>query len=130
MAIKFANNASAQLASGINNAVTALSVTTGNGNLFPTLAAGEYFYATLVDASNNIEVVKVTARSGDNFTIVRGQEGTTARSYTAGDRLRSSCHRWRFGCYPTGSNRRRYYCNQQRPRVRNRFVRKQHGKHF
>lgn len=87
MAIKFANNASAQLASGINNAVTALSVTTGNGNLFPTLGAGEYFYATLVDSSNNIEVVKVTARSGDNFTIVRGQEGTTARSYTAGDRL-------------------------------------------
>lgn len=87
MAIKFSNNASAALASGINNLVTALSVATGQGNLYPTLSGSDYFYATLVDASNNIEVIKVTARSGDSMTIVRGQDGTTARSWAAGDKL-------------------------------------------
>ena len=87
MSIKFSNNASAALASGINNAVTALTVATGAGALFPTLSAGDYFYATLVDSSNNIEVIKVTARTGDNFTIVRGQDGTTARSYASGDKV-------------------------------------------
>jgi hypothetical protein len=87
MAIKFSNNASAPLASGINNSVVALSVTTGQGNLFPTLSGSDYFYATLVDSSNNIEVIKVTARSGDSMTIVRAQDGTTARSYAAGDKI-------------------------------------------
>jgi hypothetical protein len=45
------------------------------------------FYATLADASNNIEIVKVTARAADAFTIARAQEGTTAHAYTAGDRV-------------------------------------------
>jgi hypothetical protein len=87
MSIKFSNNASAALAAGINNVVTALTVATGTGALFPTLSAGDYFYATLVDASNNIEVIKVTARTGDGMTIVRGQDGTTARSWSSGDKL-------------------------------------------
>ena len=87
MVIKFANNASATLASGITNTQTSLSVSTGQGALFPALLAGEYFYATLVDPSNNIEVVKVTARSGDAFTIVRGQDSTTARTYASGDKI-------------------------------------------
>lgn len=87
MPIKFSNNASAALAAGISNTVTSLSVASGTGSLFPTLGAGDYFYATLVDPSNNIEVIKVTARTGDNMTIVRGQDGTTARTFASGDKL-------------------------------------------
>jgi hypothetical protein len=41
----------------------------------------------LVDASNNIEIVKVTARVSDTLTVVRGQDNTAGRSYTAGDRI-------------------------------------------
>jgi len=87
MGIKFSNNASATLAAGINNLATSVSVSTGQGALYPTLGAGEYFYATLVDSSNNLEIVKVTARSGDSMTIVRGQDGTTARTFASGDKL-------------------------------------------
>lgn len=87
MATKFTNNASATLATSINNSVTSIVVTAGQGALFPTLSAGDVFFATLVDSSNNLEIIKVTARSTDTFTAVRGQDGTLARSYTAGDRV-------------------------------------------
>lgn len=87
MPVKFTNNASATLASSINSSVTSISLSTGQGALFPSLGAGEFFYATLVDSSNNLEIVQVTARSTDSLTVVRGQDGTSARSYSAGDKL-------------------------------------------
>lgn len=87
MATKFSNNASATLASSITNVATSIAVTAGQGALFPTLSAGEFFYATLVDSSNNLEIVKVTARATDTLTVVRAQDGTAARAYTAGDKL-------------------------------------------
>lgn len=87
MAVKFTNNASATLAASINTTVTTIVVSTGQGSLFPALGASDFFFATLVDASNNIEIVKVTARASDTLTVVRGQDGTSGRSYTAGDRI-------------------------------------------
>jgi hypothetical protein len=51
------------------------------------LGAGDYFYATLIDTSNNLEIVKVTARATDTMTIVRAQDGTTARAYNVNDRF-------------------------------------------
>lgn len=87
MGIKLSNNAFATLAAGINSSVTSITVTTGQGVRFPTLTASDYFYATLIDTSNNLEIVKVTARATDVLTVVRGQESTTARAYSAGDRI-------------------------------------------
>lgn len=87
MATKFTNNASATLATSINSSATSIVVTAGQGALFPILSAGDVFFATLVDSSNNLEIIKVTARASDTFTAVRGQDGTNARSYTAGDRV-------------------------------------------
>ncbi len=87
MAIKFTNNASTSLAGSITASSTAIVVATGGGVAFPVLSAGDYFYATLTDPSNNIEIVKVTARSGDVFTVVRGQDGTTARSFAVGNKF-------------------------------------------
>lgn len=80
--IVFTNNASALLAGSITAGDTALSVEAGKGALFPNPAAGEYFHATLVNASGDYEIVKVTGRSSDTFTIERAQEGTTAQSWT------------------------------------------------
>jgi hypothetical protein len=87
MTVKFTNNASATLATSINTSVTSISVTAGQGAQFPSLTSGEFFYATLVDSSNNLEIVKVTARSSDTLTVVRGQDSTTHKSYIAGDKL-------------------------------------------
>lgn len=87
MGIKFANSAFATLAAGINSSVTSITLTTGQGARFPSLSAGDYFFATLIDASNNLEIVKCTARSTDVLTVTRGQESTTARAFSAGDRI-------------------------------------------
>ena len=87
MGIKLTNNAFATLAAGINSSATSITLTTGQGARFPTLTASDYFYATLIDTSNNLEIVKCTARSTDVLTVVRGQESTTARAYVAGDRI-------------------------------------------
>jgi hypothetical protein len=87
MGMKFANNATTTLASGINSSVTSLTVATGTGALFPTLSAGDYFYCTLANTSGTIEIIKVTARSTDTFTIVRGQDNTTATSWLTGDKV-------------------------------------------
>jgi len=84
MPVLFTNNASATIASSITPSATSIVVSTGQGVEFPTLTGSDYFIATLTDSSNNLEIVKVTARSGDTLTVVRAQEGTTARTYTAG----------------------------------------------
>ena len=83
----FTNNASAALASSITTSSTTITVTTGSGALFPAISGGNYFYATLTDSSNNLEIVKVTARATDVMTVVRAQEGTTARAYAAADKI-------------------------------------------
>jgi hypothetical protein len=87
MGIKVANNAFATLAAGISDSATSITVASGQGARFPTLGAGDYFYATLVDTANQLEIVKCTARSGDALTVVRAQESTVARAYDAGDRI-------------------------------------------
>jgi hypothetical protein len=84
----FTNNASTTLASGINSSVTSLTVAAGTGSLFPTLAGSQYFYTTLSNVAGTIiEIVKVTARSTDTFTIVRAQDNTAAASFIAGDKV-------------------------------------------
>jgi hypothetical protein len=87
MPILWTNNASGALASSISTSSTTIVLAAGQGVEFPTPGGGNYFYATLTDTSNNLEVVKVTARTVDTLTVVRGQDGTAARSYAAGDLL-------------------------------------------
>lgn len=83
--ILFANNAFGALAANIGSGDTSLTLGSGEGARFPSPSGAQFFYSTLVDSSGNIEIVKCTSRSGDTLTITRGQEGTTARAYTAGD---------------------------------------------
>ncbi|EDS0149021.1 hypothetical protein CSP00_004609, partial [Salmonella enterica subsp. diarizonae] len=83
-----ANNAQAVLAAGISSTTTSLTVNTGTGTLFPSPVAGtSFFKLTIIDAATGTltEIVHVTARNGDVFTIQRGQEGTVARAWSAND---------------------------------------------
>ena len=83
-----ANNAQTVLAAGISSSATSLTVNTGTGDLFPAAVSGiSYFKLTLIDAATGAlnEIVHVTSRSGDVFTIQRGQEGTIARAWSAND---------------------------------------------
>lgn len=81
------NNAYSTLAAGISAIATSITVAVGHGARFPTVSGGNFFYATLVDAANVIEIVKVVGRSGDVLTVTRGQDGTTAAAYLLGDRI-------------------------------------------
>ena len=83
----FTNNGFSTLASGITDSATSLTVASGDGALFPTSIGTDYFYCTLIDTSNNLEIVKVTAVSTDTFTVVRGSERTVAQAYSSGDRI-------------------------------------------
>lgn len=83
MAVKFTNNAATTLAAGINNSVTSIAVT--DGSVFPTITGSDYFYATFDDGTNK-EIVKVTARSSNTLTVVRGQDSTSARAFSSGDK--------------------------------------------
>ena len=87
MVMKFTNNATSTLASAITNVATSLTVSSGGGALFPTLGAGDYFYCTLANSSGTIEIVKVTARSTDVFTITRAQDNTTGSAFSIGDKV-------------------------------------------
>jgi hypothetical protein len=87
MAVLVKNNAYSTLASTITDVATSISLAAGTGSRFPVISGGDYFYATLIDTSNNLEVVKVTARSTDTLTVVRAQDGTTARAYSSGSRI-------------------------------------------
>lgn len=82
----FTNNAATGLVSPISSSATTLTVNGGSGTLFPNPTGGNYFMITLISSgSGNMEIVQCTARSGDTFTIVRAQEGTTAQSFAIGD---------------------------------------------
>ena len=69
----FVNRVWATLSAGIDNLVTALPLTTGQGARFGTISAGEKIRIVFLDASLNVsEIAYMTAISGDNATIVRG----------------------------------------------------------
>jgi len=85
MGVKFTNNARTSLSSGITSAATSISVT--DASVFPTIAAGDYFYMTLENlAGTSIEIVKVTSVSGNTLTVTRAQDNTTAAAFSSGDK--------------------------------------------
>lgn len=74
---------------------TSLQVQTGQGADFPAASSGDsttHYNLTVwpTDAlplSSNAEIVRVTNRSGDVFTITRTQESSSARSIVVGDQV-------------------------------------------
>jgi hypothetical protein len=88
MILLFANNAITTLADPITAESVTVQVAAGTGVLFPQPIAGQQFFKlTFVSAQDSAvnEIVNVTAVNGDVFTIVRGQEGTAATAFNAGD---------------------------------------------
>lgn len=87
MGLKLTNNAVSRLAGNITNTETTINLTPGDGALFPSLSAGDWCPATIVNGSGAFEIVTVTARSSDSLTVQRAQEGTAALAFLAGDRI-------------------------------------------
>jgi hypothetical protein len=84
--IVFTNNATTRLAASISNTATTATLSVGTGQFFPSITAGQAFTLTLSDSPTGLtrEIVLVTARNGDQITMIRGQEGTNAIAWIAG----------------------------------------------
>lgn len=87
MALLFSNNAVGTLAAPITSVAVLITLNAGQAGAFPSPIAPDVFYATLTDAATEsiIEIVKVTAVSGNIFSVVRAQDSTTAKSWLAND---------------------------------------------
>lgn len=82
------NFAKATLTAGIDASATTFSVASGKGALFPNTTLGAFNVVIwnstdYPDPSDdpNKEILRVTARSSDTFTVSRAQEGTTAMTH-------------------------------------------------
>ena len=87
----YANNINTTLATAISS--TATSVTLASSSNLPTsIPAGEVLAITLNDAATRqvFEIMYATAVSGSTCTVSRGEEGTVAQSWLAGDYIYSS----------------------------------------
>lgn len=94
---QLANSIRGTLTAGINDAVTAMNVTLAAGSAsYPAdIDADNPIYLTIADADNVLlnEIVKVTAVTGANVTtMVRGQRGTIAQAWSAGDAVTLNLH--------------------------------------
>lgn len=97
MAQLFANAARSPLMANILAADTSMTVDAALADLFPVADTGtdpvptagkDFFKIVLESAAHEKEIVYVRTRAlGDPIfsNVIRGQEGTTARAYTAGD---------------------------------------------
>lgn len=91
MPVRFSNNISTTLATGITSSDTTIQLASTTG--LPTLAtSSDYFYLTIdTDTASNPtrEVIKVTAvNTGTNeLTVVRAQDSTSAASFNSGTKV-------------------------------------------
>ena len=79
------------LASGINSSATSMTVASGSGAALiqgSGFVDGDQFTVALDPDTTSEEIVFVTARSSDTFTISRGEAGTTNISHSAGATVR------------------------------------------
>ncbi|WP_243546212.1 glycine-rich domain-containing protein [Pseudodesulfovibrio tunisiensis] len=97
MGVQLRNRAVSSLLTGIGADDVTLRVLDADADRFPALdLPSDWFVAALVDTSHNTEFIRVTARNANLFTVERGQEGTVARAFSAGDRveLRVTAQAW------------------------------------
>ena len=82
----FSNDASTTLAEAINAVDDPVTFDVADGTVFPALSGGDTFRVSLQEGNGVIEIMEVTARTGNTLTATRAQEGTTATAYSIGAR--------------------------------------------
>ena len=85
MTVLFADRVASSLASGITSGATSITLETGQGADWPTIAAGEVVFAVIVDG-DVWEEINVTAVSTDTLTVTRNQGGTN-QAWSTGARI-------------------------------------------
>lgn len=87
MAVIISNNATSLLQSSITGASGTITVASGDASKFPSPTGGDWAPITIVDTLGNMEIMRCTARASNVLTVTRGQEGTSAQSFSAGSRV-------------------------------------------
>jgi hypothetical protein len=87
MGVQLKNNVNSLIVGSLSASATSVVVTTGSGANFPSLGAGDYFYATIIASTGVFEIVKCTTRVNDVLTVTRAQEGTLAIPFPDGSRI-------------------------------------------
>lgn len=87
MSIILRNNIAGTLATTISASDVGIVLDSGQGDRFPGLNPGEYFYATLAGIDGSVEIVKVTDRVGDTLQVERAADDSTAASFADGSRI-------------------------------------------
>ena len=84
----YTDSATGTLLNDITASATTFFLNSGEGIRFPDPQnyPDEYALLTLENAEGHKEKVKLTSRSGDEFTVLRGQEGSVVSAYSAGSR--------------------------------------------
>lgn len=80
--VLFTNQAAGELLSAIVGSDTSITLKSGQGAFFPAPTGDNYSFI-VVQNETTWEVMKLTDRTGDLLTVVRAQEGTTARNFPA-----------------------------------------------
>ena len=74
----YSNNAETRIAAGNELSAVATTIVVEAGSVFPSPGAGENFLVTLDDGAGTYEICLCTARTGNNLTVERAQQGTAA----------------------------------------------------
>lgn len=83
------DNVYGTIASSLSVIATSLTFTSGHGARFPEIVAPNVMYCVILNSGNVLEEIKITAHTSgsDSATISRGVGGTTAKAWSAGDRI-------------------------------------------
>lgn len=84
MSTKFTNNASTLLAEAFPKEARVLMVVRGTGKKFPVTATGDTFNIAVMGTEGRFEIMQCVVRDGDEITVNRAQEGTTALDFAKG----------------------------------------------
>lgn len=99
---QFKDLALSTLAASLAAIDTSFNVATGEGNNFSGLAANQHFYIRVGTSSfSRWEIMGVTARSGDAFTVTRNVASSTgaAQAFDAGDQVVQVVPASEFGAF-------------------------------
>jgi hypothetical protein len=85
----FGDNCFGTLGAGLTASDTTLTFTSGHGARFPAVPSGSALYCCILNSSNVLEEIIVTLHvaGAESATITRAAGSTTAKAWSAGDRI-------------------------------------------
>lgn len=82
------NNGWGELSVAVSATHNQILLTGGQGERFPNaVAPNSWFFVTVVDEENNLEIMRVINRNADTFEVERGWDNTQARAFPQGAKV-------------------------------------------